>query len=89
MTTRLQDTAAMHAALNHALTKATSQIEQGGEIPWRDLEEGIALAIEHGVAEQEDLDKIKNKELSIERLKALLARVKARYGNPPKPKRKM
>lgn len=86
---KLQDTAAMHAALNHALTSATRQIREGREIPWQDLEDGVALAIEHGVAEQKDLERIKNKELDIEQLKALLALVKERYGNPPKAKSKM
>lgn len=89
MTTKLQDTAAMHAALNHALTHAAAEIEAGGQIPWADLEAAITLAIGHGIADQKDLDDIRARSLSIERLKTLLARVKERYGNPPKPPRIM
>lgn len=87
--TQLQDTAAKHAALNHALTKSIRQIDGGGEIPWQDLEHAIELAVKHGVATQDDLKRVKNKELSIERMKALLAEVKERYGNAPKPPRDM
>jgi hypothetical protein len=46
--TQLQDTAAMHAALNYALTKAERQIEAGKEIPWQDLEDAIELVVKHG-----------------------------------------
>lgn len=88
-TTSLQDTAAMHAALNHALTKAISMLEGGGEVPWADLETAIELAVKHKVANQKDLDEIKGRGISFERLTELLARVKERYGNSPKPDRAM
>jgi hypothetical protein len=83
--TQLQDTAAMHAALNYALTKAERQIEAGEEIPWQDLEDAIELVVKHGVATQEDLDRVRRKELSVPRLKELLAKVKEGYGNLPQP----
>lgn len=84
MSHSVQATAKMHGAIKISLNAALSAFENGGDIPWSELEAALEEAVQNGVASQADLDEVRAKHLNVERLKEILAKVVAGYGTQPK-----